>query len=94
MAKNSKQTYSITVIDVKGIKHSKKYFNQRTSFVSKSPKTCQNVDMQPTNLGELKEAIRHLAINMDENMIQRAFQGMIHRVNKCININGNTFSDA
>jgi len=51
----------------------------------------QNADVFPTNLGVLEEAIRHFAINMDRNMIQRAFQGMIRRVNKCIN--GSTFSD-
>ena len=58
MAKNSKQTYSITVIDVKGKNIQKDISINELLLFHKSRKTWQNV---------------HFAINMDENMIQTAF---------------------
>ena len=43
----------------------------------------------PSNLRELKIAITDAANHLDSNMIKRSFQGMVHRVRRCINVNGN-----
>ena len=40
-----------------------------------------------------EDQIQHFGSNMDNDLIQRSFQGMVNRVNKCINVNGTTFSD-
>jgi len=49
--------------------------------------------LQPKSLRELKLAITNATNALDQNMIRRAFNGMLHRVNKCINVNGSTFSN-
>jgi len=53
----------------------------------------QDVRMQPNNVRELKEAIRNKCADLDPAMIREAFQGMVHRAMKCLNVNGYTFSN-
>jgi len=53
----------------------------------------QDMLLQPKSLRELKLAITNATNALDQNMIRRAFNGMLHRVNKCINVNGSTFSN-
>ena len=53
----------------------------------------QDAGNQPTNLRELKDAIRNQCANLDPAMIRQAFQGMVHRVRKCLHVNGSTFSN-
>ena len=53
----------------------------------------QPIDFQPTCLQDLQDQIQHLGSNMDNDLIQKSFQGMVNRVNKCIDVNWTTFSD-
>ena len=45
----------------------------------------------PQNIRDLRTSIINAANNLQEDMIQRAFDGMRRRVIKCINVNGNAF---
>ena len=46
---------------------------------------------QPHHLRALKNAIQDASNHLNQNTIRRAFQGMVHRVRKCMNENGNEF---
>ena len=49
-------------------------------------------NQQPQNIGNLQNAIITTSENLDPEINRSAFNGMINRVNKCIQANGNTFS--
>ena len=51
------------------------------------------IDDQPKNLRQLREAIILECQNLQPEMIEKAFRGMIVRARKCINVNGNCFRD-
>ena len=53
----------------------------------------QPINLQRTCLQDLKDQIQYFGSNMDNELIQRSFQGMVNCVNKCINVHGSTFSD-
>jgi len=43
------------------------------------------------NKRSLKNAIENAAINLDPAMMRVAFDEIVHRVNKCIQVNGNLY---
>ena len=47
-------------------------------------------NQQPQNIGNLQNAIITTSENLDPEMNRSAFNGMINRVNKCIQANGKT----
>ena len=49
------------------------------------------VNQQPKTLDELENAIIDACNNLQPAQITQAFQGMISRVQKCLNVNGNAF---
>ena len=51
----------------------------------------RDVALQPKNLRQLKAAITAECQNLNPAMIRDAFQGMVNRAQKCLNVNGLTF---
>ena len=49
------------------------------------------INDQPQNLRELREAIRRECGNLERQMIQRAFDGMVSRARHCIEVGGQAF---
>ena len=47
------------------------------------------LDQQPQNLRALKDAIRDAVDHLDPEVIRKAFEGMVHRAQKCLDKNGN-----
>ena len=50
-------------------------------------------DQQPTNLRQLREAIVSPCENVDQQIIQNAFDGMVSRAHRCIRSQGGAFAD-
>ena len=51
------------------------------------------IENQPRNLRELQDAIRRECGNVDRDMIERAYEGMVSRARRCLQARGRTFSN-
>ena len=48
---------------------------------------------QPSNLGELQQAIIMACNNLEQDMIEKAFDCMLSRVRRCVQVDGHAFSN-
>ena len=53
----------------------------------------QPQNVLPEHIRNLKIAIQNAVNNLGPIMLRRAFQGMVHRIQKCIQVNGYIFPD-
>ena len=50
-------------------------------------------DQQPTNLPQLRAAMVSACDNLDQQVIHNAFEGMVSRARRCVNVGGHSFSN-
>ena len=51
------------------------------------------LENQPQDLNQLEQKLREACNNLNREFLQKAFDGMVNRARRCIDVNGGSFSN-